>query len=522
MRARPKSRSLAIYLFKKDTTRADLRSSFRKLDNYAVIREGTRLGELFVKPPAEKPPNWLSLFKGFTSPPLEKILNRSVSAVFLAEVQKRLVALTFGYGWSFLPEGSYEEDFGLKVTLNSIDPGRVKSIDRVSFDAASRYSRIQASQETTIGAFGLDVEQDLLRAVTGTPVDAKLGTRLTGKDALHAQANVALADLHDLIGRYLDQYRKKTYKEHYPWIDQIHEVQDPEKLSELEEKLITKILAGDFSNLWLTAPEIIDWDRVAGFRYRPSPNREAVDDIHISSFLSSVSSKSELTADQLKHKYTVHAIDNAVDAPLKKWSLYRCLYFETESGKSTFLLNNGKWYRISKDFLDRVNQAFADVPKNVVALPNFVDANEGAYNTRVAGEANIYALMDRNLIVFEGAADPIEFCDLFSNSKEIIHVKRYAGSSALSHLFAQGLVSGTLFSHEAIFRRQVRRKLPRFGASIPITRKPNRKEFAVIFAVISKSQGPLGLPFFSRITLRNAFQTLTDLGYKVSMSKIQA
>jgi uncharacterized protein (TIGR04141 family) len=58
------------------------------------------------------------------------------------------------------------------------------------------------------------------------------------------------------------------------------------------------------------------------------------------------------------------------------------------------------------------------------------------------------------------AAGPIEFCDLYSAAKQIIHVQRYGASSTLSHLFSKGLVSGTLFARDADFRRHVDAKPP--------------------------------------------------------------
>jgi len=53
----------------------------------------------------------------------------------------------------------------------------------------------------------------------------------------------------------------------------------------------------------------------------------------------------------------------------------------------------------------------------------------------------------------------VEFCDLFGLNKEIVHIKRYTGSSELSHLFQQGVVSAELFLHEPEFRKLVNDKL---------------------------------------------------------------
>ena len=65
------------------------------------------------------------------------------------------------------------------------------------------------------------------------------------------------------------------------------------------------------------------------------------------------------------------------------------------------------------------------------------------------------AVMDRKNIRYGGGASRIEFCDLFINKRTLLHVKRYGGSSAMSHLFSQGVVSATLFLQDRDFRQKV-------------------------------------------------------------------
>lgn len=87
---------------------------------------------------------------------------------------------------------------------------------------------------------------------------------------------------------------------------------------------------------------------------------------------------------------------------------------------------------------------------------------KGDYIKRVAkGAPRQFAVMDQKTIAHGGGQSTIEFCDLYSASKDILHLKRYGQSSTLSHLFSQGLVSGELFRMEAAFRKKVNRKLPK-------------------------------------------------------------
>jgi uncharacterized protein (TIGR04141 family) len=50
-----------------------------------------------------------------------------------------------------------------------LDEDKLRSIDKKTFEAVSLHAREQASEDSGTAAFGLDVERDLLRAVTGTP-----------------------------------------------------------------------------------------------------------------------------------------------------------------------------------------------------------------------------------------------------------------------------------------------------------------------------------------------------------------
>src|SRR5690606_38340664 len=138
--------------------------------------------------------------------------SRTSAAVLLIPHQGRTFALTFGYGSFMLREGTWEENFGLRTTLNCIQRDRIRTIDRKTFEAIALHSREQSSRETGIEGFGLNPEQDLLRAVTGTPSDEAYGTRLTGMDSLTADLPLELADLPGLLERYLGASQRDDYK----------------------------------------------------------------------------------------------------------------------------------------------------------------------------------------------------------------------------------------------------------------------------------------------------------------------
>src|SRR5262249_6885178 len=150
-------------------------------------------------------------------------------------IGRRLFACAFGYGRNLIAPGSFEEDFGLKVTLNCVDPTKVHSIDRTTLDTISRHSQVQASHLAPIGEFGLDVEQDILQAVTGEPNDPSLGKKLSGKDSLHVSVQTEFRDLPSLLERYLELYQSTRYREFFAFVDHIRLIKDPMRQQALND-----------------------------------------------------------------------------------------------------------------------------------------------------------------------------------------------------------------------------------------------------------------------------------------------
>jgi uncharacterized protein (TIGR04141 family) len=102
----------------------------------------------------------------------------------------------------------------------------------------------------------------------------------------------------------------------------------------------------------------------------------------------------------------------------------------------------------------------------------------------------------------------VGFCDLLTVDKRLIHVKRYSGSQQLCHLSSQGVVAGELFVQDADFRQKLNDKLPAAHKLANVITRPDPSEYEIVFAIISKSKNPLDIPFFSKVSLRNARRRL--------------
>jgi uncharacterized protein (TIGR04141 family) len=168
-----------------------------------------------------------------------------------------------------------------------------------------------------------------------------------------------------------------------------------------------------------------------------------------------------------------------------------------------------------------VNAAVERLTKPMPALPPYEDASEGAYNARVARECRGVVLVDKKMLCHGGGPSRIEFCDLFTDAKQMIHVKRYCGSQTLSHLFAQGSVGVHLLLNDREFRAKLDALLPR-SHRVGVER-PDAREYELVYAIVDGSRRSIAeaLPFFSRLTLRNAARQIEALGCRVSATMIR-
>lgn len=517
--AKDKIRNFTVYLLKQDLEADDIFEDRVDDAPRSVENDGQIVGDLYVMKPFQQPPRWAQHFEGLVDTSVFGVGGYS-SAVLLIK-RNRTFALTFGQGRHMLKNEAIEEHFGLRTAINLVGAEGIRSIDKRRLDVVALQSREQSSREAGTTEFGIDIEQDLLRAITGRPQDLSLGEQVSGTDSLRIRVKSSLIELHDYLDAYLDKYESDDYKENFSWIDHLSEIHDKSKLEELNDELIKKLRAGDFSKTWLAAPDIIDWSTIAGFRYNAPKKGELHPDINWPDCIATFPPDRAIDLQLLKD-WSVISIDD-FDNKCNKWSVYKCIYAELSVEDTSYLLNNGRWYKIDADFVAEVDNACANIPRWDAPLPDYKTKGEFAYNSSVAeGQPAEFCMMDRKLIVHGGGHSKIEACDLYHNTKAFVHVKRYGGSSTLSHLFAQGRVSGEIFKTDAAFRSKVNAELSdAFKIGNP-NNPPGDNEYAIVFAVISDSEGDeLVLPFFSRLNLRHTYRNLVGYGYKVYLAKIR-
>ncbi|MBF3905864.1 TIGR04141 family sporadically distributed protein [Burkholderia pseudomallei] len=489
--------------------------------SFSIEFSGYGEAELHIKHQPPHPPKWTALFNDFLD--LSDIVVPGISAALFLKVGERCFVLTFGQGGRFLLQDEvFEERFGLLCALNSVDQNSFRCVDVQSLDAIQSHTRIQSGQETSANQFGLDVEQDMLKAIVGAPVVHALGNRMTGSDSLTVSVKMDLADLPFLLDEYRKKFEEDLSVEDYQWVNNISIVKNSKVIGVLEAELNGLLGLKTFDNIWLSIPEIIDWTSVCGFMYSHGKNI-IHHDIDWSGFISTLGKDESIDLDLLRSR-EVHCADEDHKKVYRSWKVYKCLYAEIDVGGEKYILNDGKWYKVANDFVARTNDDFGKIPISKLKFPDYKGGGEGAYNAEIAkSNPSGYALLDdKNKIMHGGGHGQVEVCDLLSINRELIHVKIYSKSSVMSHLFAQGFVSGQLIQTDSKFREKILSKLDGdFKNIFQVNKNPEKGEFTIVYAVISEEPGEaLYLPFFSRVNLNNTRKILVGFGYNVELLKI--
>lgn len=185
----------------------------------------------------------------------------------------------------------------------------------------------------------------------------------------------------------------------------------------------------------------------------------------------------------------------------------------------TYILNDGKWYRIDSEFFDSVNIFFNSLGRCQIKLPPYNGMKECEYLREISDGEN-FALLDQQWIYPKGTGNRLEFCDLLSQCDAFIHVKKYGSSSVLSHLFSQASVAVDFLMNDSSVQNQVNKYLEETYLTVNFNSEDSPRKYRIVLAIMQKSTGDLHLPFFSKVNLRHHARRLMNMGFKVELSKI--
>lgn len=514
-----KTRSFSIYLLKDTFNATSALKDDTKLEagvDATDLPEGATLHILDNQP---NTPWWAGFFG------IQKPLNQaSKGAIILLQASGRWFALCFGHVAHNLKDESYEYDFGLRVTLNCVDPDKLRSTDVLEPSGAKR-QRTQLPTAGDLTFFDVDGDSTILKSLTGKVKDAHKDVfkNATGSSNIRISSSADAAGLIALCDKLFALYQEDTYKTAFPDIQNISPVRDPSIIAQLNANLIGAFQTKDDA-LALSVPDIVDfgdglWGSFAGAR-----SGKVYDDIFIARYYEYLAEAgvdiNTMDIDALKrHELLLTNDDGSVVRD--RHSIFKSLVFDTtlNGGAESYHLCEGNWYLVDANYVARL-KAYLDPLCEDTTLPDFNHASEAAYNLAAKRDVPRRLCLDQTNISLPGQKQ-VEPCDIYEvvDDRAVLHcVKISTLSAQLSHLFNQGTNSVNLMRSEAAALTNMQTLV---GAGLPDAEKQALvapladDKFRVVFGIVThkdKAAKSDNLPLFSRISLMRCMKEFKRMG----------
>ena len=513
-----RTRSFSIFLLKPNIGPADALEPEHNLEPETGVTKLPQGSLVFILDSLPYEPWWRGFF-GILRP-LSQV---GKGAIVLIPASGRWFALCFGHVSQNLNPENYEYDFGLKITLNSVDPAALKSTDLFEPGAARR-RRVQIPTAGDLTLFDVDADSTILKSLTGRvkPSRAHLFKNATGASNLRISAKLDAESLSALCSDLLEIYGSDEYKDIFPDIQSVTPVNDPVVTRQLYTKLVEAIrLHSD--ELSISLPAMVEFNESLLFTFTGAGQGQLYDGLDIDNFYDYLSERQvdldALTIDELR-KYRLVMV-NEDQQERYPFRILRSLIFDTKlSGESAvYHLSDGNWYRFEDNYIAKLKAYLDPLFITDTKLIPYNHASEGDYNEAAASAISDTVCLDKTNISPAGSTQ-IEPCDIYSldSSRALLrHVKISTRSSQLSHLFSQGTTSLELLKLEpAAVAKLTALVQSKAGSSAPTLTAPiSSSSFAVRYCIITtkpSTGGSDNLPLFSRMNLMRAAKWLKLVG----------
>jgi len=493
-------------------------------------------GELFVGQLFTSRPSWLGFLEEQAGPQPENLIASGAGGVLFLPTDDRIFAICFGHIHFALNDEAFERQFGLKVTLNSVPRDGLRTLDLATPDAVTFQKRVQASKDSDLQDFGVDVLRDLARVAGGTPSDVSFARFAAGRDTLSITCKLTSATLADKCEQVLAVYRSDTYKQRFPWIDNMQVVRIKETLATLDGHLfeaINSLRAGDESELHMAPPEIVDYEEGCLLHYNGFGSSGT--DFHSLSIEDYVAELNRCefdgTIDDIRERHYIKAKAPDAEVFKEQWRVYHCFTLETnlraDDEDRSYVLFAGHWYSVDRNFKRQVEARFQAIPRVDIIGPTECRNERELIANLVEHREDLLCLDQVKINPLGVRYANIEPCDFLSSDKQFIHLKDGHSSGPISHLWSQGVVSAEALVSDADFRKKLRsvvrglrneavRLLPAINGRVV------RADYTVVYGVMRKpyKNGELDLPFFSKVSLQAAVDRIDQLDIPVALEII--
>ncbi|WP_305779779.1 DUF6119 family protein [Nocardia nova] len=525
------SKRMNLYRMAEDTILPEaLREQYREPSEKFDVRHVTVADSpaLLVDGAFDNPSKWTEAVAVLTNVDVSQD-NRSPGAVLVIDDDSgALWALTWGVGFQLLNQEKIDFRFGTRVVARSALPSEIKSITKSILDHRARVDHTVLPGGSTMRGFGVEGYGEVVSRVDAKAEIPGLACgagpiQLQAKDSLSlplAKRPEQLVDDLKVLGKLLDQPV-------LPGLESVEQLvalkpKDP-LVTELDQHLAARLLGKSADPIGMSWPHArvgvsgqMASCKITGLGTRRSIVTDDIPDID--EVLTWFVGQDERTVLQRLASISLQLHDDADAAagtaispqlPLRRW-----LAFEVRKMASRYCFHDGAWYRMDDRYLDRIDKRVDEIlsaPSSVVLPPWPRGVDEKDYNVDAAKAVGGYSI-DRNLMKTELHTHGIEPCDIHVQPGTFVHVKRGRGSSDLSHLFAQTLVSWEALTYDETARAAWLEKVSQQVGS-PVT---NVSMDEVVIAIGKAKPITTGSLFtFSKVNLVKHCDLLRDVRVRV-------
>lgn len=515
----PTKNKLSIYLIKEKLI--NIEDIFDKPNELAILDTLPDGANVYYMVSDIHEPSWMKDFFLKNSNKLHQANSRVVLLKTLnIDGESRVFALTFGYARFLFKTNVLEEQFGLRIILNTIKQDEIRKISKTSVGSNHKQSDEQLPKNSDISEFGFDINRDLMKNISGKSEDEVFEkSMLTGGDIFSLTVSRDITNIDEFLIYCYKRFKETTYQDRFSWIDNIKFIRDKQLIEQLNANLINEIKNKNFNQVWMAVPEVVAWEDIKDFVIR-GDDQHHYSDIEIEKVIESL--RNDLaTIDQLQNKI-IKAISRRDDTQsIYEWRAYDCIVAEIALDDNEYCLSNGKWYRIDTNFVETINQQYNGIALNTDNFLDYCHKDEDEYNSELSLTwPNAIMLHKYKVPIGGGQGNNTEPCDVFFENK-MIHIKHNGGSSMLSHLFNQALVSSQMWL-DGESRSILRNKLIEDGKTDILPQNFAAINYEVVIAIINKftDERPK-IPFFSKVSLCFTSKNIRNYGYKLSLKNIR-
>jgi uncharacterized protein (TIGR04141 family) len=485
--------------------------------------------------------SWCEEVNRTTGCDVSRPVDRSACLLMLA-VDDEVYAIGYDQGFRLVPDHLKDQRFGLSFAIRRVDPDQVR--DLVSHTPGlGRIDITLVPGGAPLWSLGLEEHAKIIRRLGGHLDGVELTisrdnpTRVSsaeGGAGLRIRLGVDAPDLIGDIRAIARVLRQERPRPEFEFVEHIVPIKERDLITRLEG-VLDDMLGQEPTGLVTSAVPAEHWDdylaaRAFTIKINSSEESQPTDGFELSYVLdrARVQRSGGRVAALRNGRVTLYRSGQAERTDVI-WSssAFKWLEADVSLDARRFFLMDEHWYEISRAYLKmiraHVERLITDTPS--VDLPEWtLGDDERDYNQSVPRLRPGYVCLDRdNVQTSLHRGNGVEICDLLSPDNILVMVKRARGSSALSHLFSQGLVAvQTLGSSPESMDRFARKvAAARNGETLPANYRPSR----VVFAILLKDGSPLTADTlfpFSQVTLVHTAKVLESWGVVVEVTGIRS